>query len=65
MKLPRDLTIQDIIVLKVALYLSLRQHIRAILNLPLPKPRLRSPTVMVNILGPNAFEGEYVYGWFE
>jgi 5-(carboxyamino)imidazole ribonucleotide synthase len=35
------------------------QHIRAILNLPLPKPRLRSPTVMVNILGPNEFEGEY------
>ncbi|MGH9950167.1 MAG: 5-(carboxyamino)imidazole ribonucleotide synthase [Nitrososphaeraceae archaeon] len=35
------------------------QHIRAILNLPLPKPRLRSPTVMVNILGPTRFEGEY------
>jgi len=35
------------------------QHIRAILNLPLPKPRLRSPTVMVNILGPKEFEGEY------
>src|SRR5918995_1322788 len=38
------------------------QHIRAILNLPLPKPRLRSPTVMVNILGPNEFEGEYYLG---
>jgi 5-(carboxyamino)imidazole ribonucleotide synthase len=35
------------------------QHIRAILNLPLPKPLLRSPTVMVNILGPREFEGEY------
>lgn len=35
------------------------QHIRAILNLPLPKPQLRSPTVMVNILGPKEFEGEY------
>ena len=35
------------------------QHIRAILNLPLLKPRLRSPTVMVNILGPREFEGEY------
>ncbi|MGB7663156.1 MAG: 5-(carboxyamino)imidazole ribonucleotide synthase [Nitrososphaeraceae archaeon] len=35
------------------------QHIRAILNLPLPKPRLTSPTVMVNILGPKGFEGEY------
>ena len=35
------------------------QHIRAILNLPLPKPRLSSPTVMVNILGPTGFEGEY------
>lgn len=35
------------------------QHIRAILNLPLPKPRLRSPTVMVNILGPKEFVGEY------
>jgi 5-(carboxyamino)imidazole ribonucleotide synthase len=35
------------------------QHIRAILNLPLPKPQLMSPTVMVNILGPKEFEGEY------
>jgi 5-(carboxyamino)imidazole ribonucleotide synthase len=35
------------------------QHIRAILNLPLIKPRLRSPTAMVNILGPKEFEGEY------
>ncbi|MGB8087031.1 MAG: 5-(carboxyamino)imidazole ribonucleotide synthase [Nitrososphaeraceae archaeon] len=35
------------------------QHIRAILNLPLSKPRLTSPTVMVNILGPKGFEGEY------
>jgi 5-(carboxyamino)imidazole ribonucleotide synthase len=35
------------------------QHIRAILNLPLPEPRLRSPTAMVNILGPSEFEGEY------
>ena len=35
------------------------QHIRAILNLPLPKPQLWSPTVMVNILGPKEFEGEY------
>jgi 5-(carboxyamino)imidazole ribonucleotide synthase len=35
------------------------QHIRAILNLPLPMPRLMSPTVMFNILGPKEFEGEY------
>src|SRR5919106_4097495 len=35
------------------------QHLRAILNLPLPEPRLRSPTAMVNILGPSEFEGEY------
>jgi 5-(carboxyamino)imidazole ribonucleotide synthase len=35
------------------------QHIRSILNLPLTDPRLISPTVMVNILGPQEFEGEY------
>lgn len=34
-------------------------HIRSILNLPLTNPRLISPTVMVNILGPGEFEGEY------
>jgi 5-(carboxyamino)imidazole ribonucleotide synthase len=37
------------------------QHIRAILGLPLVKPRLMSPVVMMNILGiPNYF-GEYSF----
>lgn len=34
-------------------------HIRAILNLPLTTPHLKCPAVMVNILGPRDFEGEY------
>ena len=33
-------------------------HLRAILNLPLPKPRLLTPAAMVNILGDK--DGEYV-----
>ncbi len=37
------------------------QHIRAILNLPLMEPRLLSPAaVMMNLLGPERFEGAYV-----
>ena len=36
------------------------QHVRAILNLPLTKPRLLCPAaVMVNLLGPESFEGPY------
>ena len=35
------------------------QHLRAILNLPLSKPRLLTPAVMVNILGSDTFEGPY------
>jgi 5-(carboxyamino)imidazole ribonucleotide synthase len=36
------------------------QHLRAILDLPLPKPELLSPAVMVNILGPDDYIGPYV-----
>lgn len=35
------------------------QHLRAILDYPLPKPRLLSDAVMINILGPKNFEGYY------
>jgi 5-(carboxyamino)imidazole ribonucleotide synthase len=35
------------------------QHIRAILNLPLGKPRLLSPAAMVNILGDKDCDGPY------
>jgi 5-(carboxyamino)imidazole ribonucleotide synthase len=35
------------------------QHLRAILNLPLSKPRLLSPAVMVNILGSQSCIGPY------
>lgn len=36
------------------------QHIRAILNLPLTEPRLLSPAaIMLNLLGPESFEGPY------
>jgi 5-(carboxyamino)imidazole ribonucleotide synthase len=35
------------------------QHLRAILDLPLSKPELLSPAVMVNILGPDDFNGPY------
>lgn len=34
-------------------------HLRAILNLPLPKPRLLTPAVMINILGDENVNGEY------
>jgi 5-(carboxyamino)imidazole ribonucleotide synthase len=37
------------------------QHIRAILNLPLSKPKLLRPTVMKNILGPANFKGNYKF----
>jgi 5-(carboxyamino)imidazole ribonucleotide synthase len=36
------------------------QHLRAILDLPLSKPELLSPVVMVNILGPKDCSGPYV-----
>lgn len=35
------------------------QHLRAILDLPLVEPELLRPAVMVNILGPEDFEGPY------
>ena len=35
------------------------QHLRAILDLPLPRPHLLSPAVMINILGPSSFSGSY------
>ena len=35
------------------------QHLRAVLDLPLTKPELLSPACMVNILGPEGFEGPY------
>jgi 5-(carboxyamino)imidazole ribonucleotide synthase len=35
------------------------QHLRAILGLPLAIPRLISPAVMVNILGPEGYSGFY------
>ncbi|MEM3159602.1 MAG: 5-(carboxyamino)imidazole ribonucleotide synthase [Nitrososphaera sp.] len=35
------------------------QHLRAVLDLPLVKPELLSPACMVNILGPEGFEGMY------
>lgn len=35
------------------------QHIRAILDLPLSKPRLLSHAVMINLLGPKDYSGAY------
>ena len=35
------------------------QHLRAVLDLPLARPELLSPAAMVNILGPEGFEGAY------
>ena len=35
------------------------QHIRAILNFPLPKPFLISNAIMINILGPKEIKGNY------
>jgi 5-(carboxyamino)imidazole ribonucleotide synthase len=35
------------------------QHLRAVLDLPLAKPELLSPAAMINILGPEDFEGSY------
>lgn len=35
------------------------QHLRAVLDLPLAKPELLSPAAMINILGPEGFEGVY------
>jgi 5-(carboxyamino)imidazole ribonucleotide synthase len=35
------------------------QHLRAILNLRLEKPRLLSPAAMINLLGPAGWEGPY------
>ncbi|HEX6561285.1 MAG TPA: 5-(carboxyamino)imidazole ribonucleotide synthase [Nitrososphaera sp.] len=35
------------------------QHLRAVLDLPLAKPELLSPAAMINILGPEGFDGVY------
>ena len=35
------------------------QHIRAILDYPLPQPKLLSNAIMINILGPNKYAGPY------
>lgn len=35
------------------------QHLRAILDLPLSRPQLLSPAVMINILGPSSYNGSY------
>jgi 5-(carboxyamino)imidazole ribonucleotide synthase len=35
------------------------QHLRAVLDLPLAKPRLLTPAAMINILGPQGWEGSY------
>lgn len=35
------------------------QHLRAVLDLPLSRPELLSPAVMVNILGPENSNGPY------
>jgi 5-(carboxyamino)imidazole ribonucleotide synthase len=37
------------------------QHLRAILDLPLGSPEMRSPAVMVNLVGADGFEGPGVY----
>ncbi|HSW38847.1 MAG TPA: ATP-grasp domain-containing protein, partial [Acidobacteriota bacterium] len=37
------------------------QHLRAILNLPLGSTRLKLPSVMVNILGEEGYEGPVLY----
>ena len=37
------------------------QHIRAVLNLPLGNTSLKSPGIMVNLIGENEFEGNVVY----
>jgi 5-(carboxyamino)imidazole ribonucleotide synthase len=37
------------------------QHLRAILNLPLGSTRLKLPSVMINILGSEGYEGPVVY----
>jgi 5-(carboxyamino)imidazole ribonucleotide synthase len=35
------------------------QHIRAVLDLPLSRPRLLAPAVMLNLLGPETSSGTY------
>jgi len=37
------------------------QHIRAILNLPLGSTKLKLPSVMINILGADGYEGPVIY----
>ena len=37
------------------------QHIRAVLNLPLGNSSLKTPGIMVNLIGENEFEGNVVY----
>ncbi len=41
------------------------QHLRAILDLPLGSPRMRSPAVMVNLVGERGFEGPVLYDGLE
>ncbi len=42
-----------------------QQHLRAILDLPLGDTRLRSPAVMLNVLGEEGFSGPVVYSGVE
>jgi 5-(carboxyamino)imidazole ribonucleotide synthase len=37
------------------------QHLRAILNLPLGSTKIKLPSVMINILGAEGYEGPVVY----
>lgn len=41
------------------------QHLRSILNFPLGDPRLKSPAVMVNVLGEEGYSGRAIYRNFE
>ena len=41
------------------LCVTVEQHLRAVLDLPLSKPELLSPAVMVNILGADDSNGPY------
>jgi 5-(carboxyamino)imidazole ribonucleotide synthase len=41
------------------------QHLRAILDLPLGDPSLKSPAVMINLLGEDGYQGEVLYQGLE
>jgi len=41
------------------------QHLRALFDLPLGNPEIKSPSVMLNILGEPGYEGEAVYQGLE